>query len=115
MNTFKLRTIESINDYVEVTFSFVEKNKCYNISLTYKYSSELNTLEKKKIFMDKLELYDSNYDSFYEGDIIYKNPLTEQLIFLMMLSDSNLKTYSGNVTSECYRLVLIKTIKLLWD
>ena len=52
MNTFKLRTIENVNDYVEVTFNFIEKNKCYDISLTYNYSSELNTLEKKKNFYE---------------------------------------------------------------
>ena len=52
---------------------------------------------------------------FIIGDIINKNPMTEQLINLMMLNDENLKTHSGHVTSECYRLSLIQIIKLLWD
>jgi len=115
MNQFKLTSIGNNDTSVEVTFNFIEKNNCFDISLSYKYSDDLNTLEKQKHFMSNQELYDSEYDSFYEGDIICKNPMTIELISLMMLSDSNLKTHSGHVTAESYRLSLIKMIKLLWD
>ena len=86
-----------------------------NVTFEYKFPSELNTIDKQISFMKKLDLYDETMDSYYEGDIIRKNPMTEQLINLMMLNDENLQTHSGHVTSECYRLSLIGVIKLLWD
>ena len=54
-------------------------------------------------------------ESYYKGEIIHKNSLTEQLISYMLLSDEELEKFSGRVMSECYRLNLINTIKLLWD
>ena len=115
MNQFKLTSIGNNDTSVEVTFNFIEKNNCFDISFSYKYSHELDTLEKQKNFMSNHELYDSEYDSFYEGDIISKNPMTIELIALMMLSDSNLVIHSGHVTAGSYRLSLIQMIKLLWD
>lgn len=113
MNMFTLSSFDNIS--VNVTFTYIEKNNCYNISFVYNFPDKLNTFEKKKMFMKSMDLYDETIENFYEGDIIRKNPMTEQLINLMMLNNENLKTHSGNVTSECYRLSLIQTIKLLWD
>jgi hypothetical protein len=115
MNKFTLSDLSNHNIKVNIEFSYFEKNNCYNITFTYNFPSELDTLNKKIIFMKQFDLYDKITESFYEGDIINKNPMTEQLINLIMLNDDNLKTHSGHVTSECYRLSLIHIIKLLWD
>ena len=115
MNNFTLSNLYDSNIKLNVEFSYTEKNNCYDILFTYKFPSEINTLDKEIVFMKQLNLYDKILDTYYEGDIINKNPMTEQLINLMMLNDENLKTHSGHVTSECYRLSLIQIIKLLWD
>jgi len=113
MNKFTLSSFDNIS--VNVIFTYIEKNNCYNIKFTYEFPDLLDTFEKKKIFMKSLDLYDKTTEYFYEGDIIQKNPMTVQLINLMMLNNENLNTHSGHVTSECYRLSLIQIIKLLWD
>ena len=53
------------------------------------------------LYIINLNLYDNTIDSYYEGDIIHKNSLTEQLISYMLLSDEELKKYSGyNITAS---------------
>lgn len=115
MNTFKLHPLGDNENYVVVTFSYKEKNNCYDITFDYDFSSTLETYIQKKNIMKNLGLYDTNMDDYYRGDIIFKNSLTTELISYMMLCNENLKTKSGNVSEECYRLSLIKTIQLLWD
>tara|TARA_B100000927_G_C16051061_1_gene303135 strand:- start:28 stop:402 length:375 start_codon:yes stop_codon:yes gene_type:complete len=114
-NCFTLSTFDNDTIKVKVKFECVEKNNCYYISFSYTFPSELSTNTERIIFMKSLNLYDRTIDDYYVGDIIRKNPMTKELIKLMMLNDENLKTHSGNVTSECYRLSLIGTIQLLWD
>ena len=114
-NNFPLSTFDDYSIKINVKFSYIEKNNCYNIMFFYTFPPELSTDYERVIFMKRLGLYDTTIDNYYEGDIIRKNPMTEELIKLMMLNDENLKTHSGHVTSECYRLSLIGIIKLLWD
>ena len=115
MNNFTLSNLCNDNIKINVEFSYTEKNNCYDIKFIYKFPSEIDTLNKQINFMKKLDLYDTITEMFYEGDIINKNPMTEQLINLIMLNDDDLKTHSGHVNSESYRLSLIHIIQLLWD
>lgn len=114
-NNFSLCNFDDNSIKINVDFSYIEKNNCYNIVFLYTFPPELSTDYERIIFMNRLGLYDKTIDTYYEGDIIRKNNMTEELIKLMMLNDENLKTHSGHVTSECYRLTLINIIKLLWD
>ena len=114
-NRFSLCTFDDDSIKITVDFLCIEKNNCYNIVFFYTFPSELDTDNDRKIFMKRLGLYDETIDNYYEGDIIRKNPMTQELIKLMMLNDENLKTHSGYVTAECYRLTLVNIIKLLWD
>ena len=114
-NNFTLSTFDDDTINVTVKFECIEKNNCYYISFSYTFPSELSNNSDRIIFMKRLDLYDKTIDDYYVGDIIRKNPMTEQLIKLMMLNDENLKTHSGNINSQCYRLSLIGIIKLLWD
>ena len=114
-NCFTLSTFDNDSIKVTVKFECIEKNNCYYINFSYTFPPELSTNSDRIIFMKRLDLYDRTIDDYYVGDIIRKNPMTEQLIKLMMLNDENLKTHSGHVNSECYRLSLIGIIKLLWD
>jgi hypothetical protein len=112
-NTFRLYPLGE-DLYVNVIFKVEEKKNKYYIDFEYNFEDKLSETLKNNI-MKNLNLYDNTIDSYYEGDIIHKNSLTEQLISYMLLSDEELKKYSGYVMSECYRLSLINTIKLLWD
>lgn len=114
-NCFTLSTFDDDFIKVAVKFECIEKNNCYYISFSYTFPPELSTNSDRIIFMKRLDLYDITINDYYIGDIIRKNPMTEELIKLMMLNDENLKTHSGNVNSQCYRLSLIGIIKLLWD
>ena len=114
-NNFTLSTFDNDSIKVTVKFKYTEKNNCYYINFSYTFPSELSTNSDRIMFMKSLDLYDRNIEHYYVGDIIRKNPMTEQLIKLMMLNDENLKTHSGQVNTQCYRLSLIGIIKLLWD
>ena len=113
MNTFRLHPLGE-NLYVDIIFKVEEKKNTYYIKFEYNFEDNLNE-KKNDTIMKKLNLYDNMIESYYEGDIIHKNSLTEQLISYMLLSDEELEKCSGRVMSECYRLNLINTIKLLWD
>ena len=113
MNTFVVSSLGG-DDCVEITFSVKEKNSRYHTTFEYKFDDKYTEQGKIKL-MKHLELYNNDLEDFYSGDIIYKNDLSEKLISYMLLSDEELKKYSGNVMEECYRLSLIHIIKLLWD
>ena len=112
-NTFRLHPLGD-NLYVDINFKVEEKNNKYYIDFEYNFEDNLNEKIKNNI-IKKLNLYDNMIESYYEGEIIHKNSLTEQLISYMLLSDEELEKFSGHVMTECYRLNLINTIKLLWD
>ena len=114
-NCFTLSTFDNDTIKVKVKFEFIEKNKYYYINFSYTFPPELSTNTEQIIFMKRLNLYDRTIDDYYVGDIIRKNPMTEELINLIMLNDENLETHSGNINSQSYRLSLIQIIKLLWD
>tara|TARA_B100001094_G_C17544829_1_gene490897 strand:- start:85 stop:432 length:348 start_codon:yes stop_codon:yes gene_type:complete len=115
MNKFEISSIYDSNINLSIKFSYTEINGYYNIIFNYEFPKELKTYNQQKILMKQFGLYDQSTDSYYEGDIIKKNLMTEQLINLMMLNDENLETHSGNINSHCYRLSLIEIIKLLWN
>lgn len=113
MNTFRLHPLgETL--YVDITFKVKEKDNKYHIDFEYSFENNLDEKIKNNI-IKKLNLYDNMIESYYEGEIINKNSLTEQLMSYMLLSDQELEKFSGRVIAECYRLNLINTIKLLWD
>ena len=115
MNKFEISSIYESDINLSIQFNYTEKNGYYIILFSYEFPKKLQTYEEQKLLMKQFGLYDQSTDSYYEGDIIKKNLMTEQLINLMMLNDENLETHSGNINSHCYRLSLIEIIKLLWN
>ena len=112
-NTFRLRPLNEEN-YITVIFNVEEKNDKYYINFDYKFEDKLDKNIEFNI-MKKLNLYDKELDIYYEGDIIHINSLTKELISYMLLSDDELEKHSGHVTSDCYRIILINMIKMLWN
>ena len=113
-NTFILHPNGS-DDYVSITCKITIKDTTYVLDYKYTFPEKINTSEKKTNILKKLELYDNDTQAPYEGDIIYKNGLTEQLIKYICMSDEDLSKVSGNVHCESYRLSIIKSIQLFWD
>jgi hypothetical protein len=50
-----------------------------------------------------------------EGDIVFKNDITEKIIEYMLLNDEDLSKYTGSTTSNFYRKNLMKTIAMFYD
>ena len=103
------------NNYIEIICDINIKETTYEVNYKYKFSEKIDTIEKKISILKILELYDNDAMNPYEGDIIYKNSLSEQLIKYLCMSDEDLSKVSGNVHYENYRLSIIKSIQLLWD
>ena len=103
------------DNYVKITCDTNFKDTSYEVSYKYSFSEKIDTIEKKINILKTLELYDNDTMEPYEGDIIYKNCLSEQLIKYLFMSDEDLSKVSGNVHYENYRLSIIKSIQLLWD
>ena len=115
MNTFKLYPLGDNTQFIIITFSYIIKNNCYHIDFKYDFPSNIDTPQKKIKIAKYFGLYDNDLLDFYQGDIIHKNSMTEQIISYMLLNDDDLQTKSGNVTPDSYRISLIKMIQLLWD
>ena len=113
-NKFIIHPLGSDN-YIEITCDINIKETTYEVSYKYRFSEKIDTVEKKINILKTLELYDNDAMDPYEGDIIYKNSLSEHLIKYLCMSDEDLSKVSGNVHYENYRLSIIKSIQLLWD
>ena len=113
-NTFKMHPLGQ-NSYVTIICNVRIINEKYYIDFDYTYSSDINTAEKKNNILKCLDLYDTNLDEPYNGDIIHKNVFTDNLVTYLCMSNEELQKVSGNVNEENYRLNLIKCVQSLWD
>ena len=68
------------------------------------------SLVDNPLFQDK-EFIENNM----EGEIIVKNPMTQNMVELLVMSDKDLAKHSGNKEPKEYRLRIIKAISLFWD
>lgn len=50
-----------------------------------------------------------------DGDIIVQNPMTVELIKLLIMEEEKLKEYTGHTTASEYKMKLVKNIATLWD
>ena len=101
--------------YVKIKCNVNIRNNTYVIDYKYEFSDIINTTKKKISLLKLLELYDKDLEEPYDGDIIHKNSLSEQLVRYLTMSDEELSKVCGNVHHENYRINIIKSIQLLWD
>lgn len=113
-NTFILHPNGS-NDCVAITCEITIKKTTYILDYKYTFPEKNNTIQQNMSILKKLELYDNDTQAPYEGDYVYKNGLTEQLIKYICMSDTDLSKVSGNIHYESYRLSIIKSIQLFWQ
>jgi len=90
----------------------VHRNNYYNICYTY------NFIESP--YMNKFQnsLYKTNFNNInenHEGDIVYKNRLTKQMIDFLFMEDNDLKEFIGNTYPQKYRINIMQALTLFWD
>jgi hypothetical protein len=51
----------------------------------------------------------------HEGDIIFKNSLTEKMIEYILMSDEALSEVTGHSMPENYRINVMRMLAMLWD
>ena len=50
-----------------------------------------------------------------DGDIIFRNTLSDVLVEYLQLNNNDLLKHSGSTTPDQYRKTVMKSISLLWD
>ena len=113
-NTFIIHPNGS-EHYVKIICTVNIRNNTYVVDYKYEFSKSINTSKKEISILKLLELYDMDLKEPYNGDIIHKNSLSEQLVQYLIMSDEELSNVCGNVHHENYRINIIKSIQLLWD
>ena len=51
----------------------------------------------------------------YEGDIVFCNKMTEQMINYLLLDDTELVKVSGTTTAQQYRKLIMASLCMFWD
>jgi hypothetical protein len=117
-NTFKFCEDHSL--YLEVKITVTEKeyenkNRFYCIDYKYKLIGETDISEKEKErFYKKVHpfYYD---DDHIDGEVVYKNDLTSQMVNYILMDDIELEKFTNINTAQMYRTQLMKAIVSLWD
>lgn len=53
--------------------------------------------------------------SSYEGVIISRNDMTKEMVRFLMMDDDELAKYTGSITPNHYRKIIMVQITKLWD
>ena len=103
--------VNDMNDAIKCTIKIIVETKLYEDGRIFYYityeNSDINSAHpfyKRKKLLEHLD-----------GDIVFKNPMTENLVDMLLMNDSELSSYSGSTTPDTYRKSLMKTITLIFD
>ena len=59
---------------------------------------------------------DKSYDDCcYEGEIVKKNAMTEQMVNYLMMDEDELSQYTGNTMPQDYKGFIMKALTNFWD
>jgi hypothetical protein len=103
--------VNDMNDAIKCTIKIIVETKLYEDGRIFYYityeNSDINIAHpfyKRKKLLEHLD-----------GDIVFKNPMTENLVDMLLMNYSELSSYSGSTTPDTYRKSLMKTITLIFD
>ena len=108
-------------DICDKIIKFTEKcNLNLKIKLkTYDTQKQYYDLTYKWNITDKLDhpfYNDPEFiDSHSDGEIIFKNEITDTLIKFLMMTNTELEIESGSVHPEDYRIQIMNSLSLFWD
>ena len=115
--------------------TYLDKRQYYDISYCYNYdehtcstydipfnndvinSNDIDMLEKHKSILCNPFYYKQSQigDDAYEGVIVYKNALTDQMVSHLLMSDRELDNVCGNTWNVQYRANTMFMLALMWD
>jgi hypothetical protein len=86
--------------------TYSNNNQYYYIDYDWNYNSDIK---------DNPLYHDNEFISNHlDGDIVFKNPLTDNMVNVLMMNNEELSIYS-NCNPLTYKLNIIKSLSLLWD
>ena len=125
------------------TMTYHDRRQYYDISYSYNYDQhtcstydipfnnhgyevkvekddikdDIDILEKHKSIRCNPFYYKQSQigDDAYEGVIVYKNALTDQLVAHLLMSDRELDNVCGNTWNVQYRANILFMLALMWD
>ena len=120
---------ESPDDYCQLDITVIEtKHGRYDITYKYSYHGTADVTFNpfwKPLPYEGREFGEGVPDSSVprwrymasgvDGEIIFKNSLTEQMVEYLLMSDEELSKYSGNHMPTDYRCTILHNIAKMWD
>ena len=113
------RNVLFIDDYsltiiVSIQIKYwIVNNKITDSYYIISYSTP-NMNEKNKIYHPFYN--DNSYDDCcYEGEIIKKNAMTEQMVNYLTMDEDELSQYTGNTIPQDYKGFIMKSLTNFWD
>ena len=120
---------ESPDDYCQLDITVIEtKHGRYDITYKYSYHGAADVTFNpfwKPLPYEGREFGEGVPDSSVpswrymasgvDGEIIFKNSLTEQMVEYLLMSDEELSKYSGNHMPTDYRCTILHNIAKMWD
>ena len=113
------RKVLFIDDYsltiiVSIQIKYwIVNNKITDSYYIISYSTP-NMNEKNKIYHPFYN--DNSYDDCcYEGEIIKKNAMTEQIVNYLTMDEDELSQYTGNTIPQDYKGFIMKSLSNFWD
>ena len=92
---------------------WIVNNKISDAYYIISYSTP-NMNEQNKIYHPFYG--DKSYDDCcYEGEIVKKNAMTEQMVNYLMMDEVELTQYTGNTTPQDYKGFIMKSLSNFWD
>ena len=92
---------------------WIVNNKITDSYYIISYSTP-NMNEKNKIYHPFYN--DNSYDDCcYEGEIIKKNAMTEQMVNYLTMDEDELSQYTGNTIPQDYKGFIMKSLSNFWD
>lgn len=104
--------------------TYHNKQQYYDISYSYSYinndtinNDTINTIDIHKTNRTNPFYYKQSQlcDDAYEGVIVYKNDITDQLVKYLMMKDEELDNICGNTWMVQYRANIMFMLALMWD
>ena len=82
----------------------------FDIRYTYHYTGDLITARYLSPFKGDIDL-----ETHYDGDIVKKNPMTEQMIAYLLASDTEVSKISGHIMPTDYKSNIMVSLAHFWD
>ena len=102
---------------IDVTEKISNNSEVYVIDFKYNYINT-NGILKETCKIESPHPFancDSSMIDFCDGEIVFKNCMTEQMVKYMLMEDEELCKFSGSTHPQQYRTLTMFNLMRLWD